>query len=58
MKVVLENMQLISQKGEGGGGNFNPSQSVPQQRSDSGAAAPAPPAVSQKSEDIEEDVPF
>ena len=58
MKVVLENMQLISQKGEGGGGNFNPSQSVPQQRSDSGAAAPAPPAASQKSEDIEEDIPF
>ena len=62
MKVVLENMQLISQKGEGGGGSFNPSQSVPQQRSDSGASAPAPaaspPAASQKSEDIEEDVPF
>ena len=51
MKVVLENMQLISQRGEGGGG-FNPSQSAPQARP---AASSAP---AQQSEDIEEDVPF
>ncbi len=50
MKVVLENMQLISQRGEGGGGHSQ-SASEPQAR-------PATPAPSQKSEDIEEDVPF
>ncbi len=51
MKVVLENMQLISQKGEGGGYS-----QAPQARE----AAPAAPAAApaQKSEDIEEDVPF
>jgi len=48
MKVVLENMQLISQRGEGGGYS---SDSVPEARSTSSAP-------SQKSEDIEEDVPF
>ncbi len=48
MKVVLENMQLISQRGEGGGVS---SDSVPDAR-------PASSAASQKSEDIEEDVPF
>lgn len=59
MKVVLENMQLISQRsegeGEGGGGGESYSQSqaaaVPQERSSS-------PAPARKSEDIEEDVPF
>lgn len=48
MKVVLENMQLISQRGEGGG---FASGSVPEAR-------PSSSAPSQKSEDIEEDVPF
>ena len=48
MKVVLENMQLISQRGEGGG---VASGSVPEAR-------PSSSALSQKSEDIEEDVPF
>ncbi len=49
MKVVLENMQLISQKGEGGG--YSPSAAAP-------AAAAPTSAPAQKSEDIEEDVPF
>lgn len=49
MKVVLENMQLISQRGESG--NFTPPASAPQ------AATPAA-APAKQSEDIEEDVPF
>ena len=48
MKVVLENMQLISQRGEGGSYS---SDSVPEAR-------PSSSDPSQKSEDIEEDVPF
>ncbi len=51
MKVVLENMQLISQRGEGGG--YSPSDSAPPARE----SAPASESSS-KSEDIEEDVPF
>ena len=53
LKVVLENMQLISQKGESYGGSQSAaSDSVPQQRPTSS------PAPAQNSEDIEEDVPF
>ena len=51
MKVVLENMQLISQRGEGGG--YSQSDSAPPARESSPASGPA-----NKSEDIEEDVPF
>lgn len=51
MKVVLENMQLISQRGEGGG--YSPSDSASPARD----SAPAS-GSSSKSEDIEEDVPF
>lgn len=51
MKVVLENMQLISQRGEGGGSN--PSSAEPKSN-----AAPPSSTPSQQSEDIEEDVPF
>ena len=48
MKVVLENLQFISQRGEGGGFSNG---SVPDAR-------PSSSAPTQKSEDIEEDVPF
>lgn len=48
MKVVLENFQFMGQRGEGGGYS---SDSVPEAR-------PASSAPSQRSEDIEEDVPF
>jgi len=48
MKVVLENFQFMGQRGEGGAYS---SDSVPEAR-------PASSAPSQKSEDIEEDVPF
>ena len=48
MKVVMENFQFISQRGEGEGYS---SDSVPEAR-------PSSSAPSQKSEDIEEDVPF
>ena len=51
MKVVLENMQLISQRGEGGG--YSQSDSAPPARESSPASA-----STSKSEDIEEDVPF
>ena len=51
MKVVLENMQLISQRGEGGG--YSQSDSAPPARESSPASGSA-----NKSEDIEEDVPF
>ena len=48
MKVVMENFQFISQRGEGEGYSGD---SVPEAR-------PSSSAPSQKSEDIEEDVPF
>ena len=51
MKVVLENMQLISQRGEGGG--YSQSDSAPPARESPPASGSA-----NKSEDIEEDVPF
>ena len=51
MKVVLENMQLISGRSGGGEGGYSSQSSEPQPR----AAAPKPP---QQSENIEEDVPF
>ncbi len=52
MKVVLENMQLISQRGEGGGG-YSPSDSSPPARASNTSSSSA-----QQGEDIEEDVPF
>ncbi len=51
MKVVLENMQLISQRGEGGG--QSQSDSAPPRRESS-----PPTGTATQSEDIEEDVPF
>ena len=48
MKVEMENFQFISQRGDGEGYS---SDSVPEAR-------PSSSAPSQKSEDIEEDVPF
>jgi len=52
MKVVLDNMEFISQRGEGVGG-YSPSDSAPPARE----SAPASGSAG-KSEDIEEDVPF
>jgi len=51
MKVVLENMQLISQRGEGGG--YSQSDASPPAAASASASGNA-----QKGEDIEEDVPF
>ena len=51
MKVVLENMQLISQRGEGGG--YSQSESAPPARASSAASGSA-----KTSEDSEEDGPL
>lgn len=66
LKVVLENMQLLGGRGEGGGGQGSPDSHAPQARGESQSSAPtrnpssssSSTSSASSSDEIEEDVPF